>query len=87
MYYIFLQNDIVHETFPEKHPDFPGFPIEKRIPKTVLDQCIKWETEVPHGWLYDPETKTFSEPLVDTEGEESFILSDEDDTAQTSSKE
>ena len=64
MKYIYLINNAVQEIIPEISPVFPDIPIEQRYSPDFLANCIVGgeETEVQSGWIYDPETNTFSEP-------------------------
>ena len=64
MWYIYLENNIVCESIPEFHSDFPGIPVEERYSADFLHQCIQWEEQVPQGWEYDEETTTFTPPNI-----------------------
>lgn len=62
MYYVLLVNGKVQENIPEYSPIFPGAPIKKRYAPGFLARCVKWDTEVPQGWIYDTEGKKFYAP-------------------------
>jgi len=64
--YVYLLNNAVIEIISEINPDFPDVPITERYSKEFLSQCVKVsdDTEVEQGWIYEPETKTFSEPII-----------------------
>lgn len=66
------------ELIPDVIPEFPQYPIEKRYSKEILAMCVHVaeDADVHTGMIYDPETGTFSEPVVEepvvetaTEGE------------------
>lgn len=70
MKYILLTeepNNIVQEIIHEFNPIFPDIPITERYPQELLDKCIivSDDTNVEQGWVYDFETKTFSETKID----------------------
>lgn len=64
MKFIYLTDNTVQEIIPETNPAFPGIPIEQRYSPEFLANCVVVDnnTEVQSGWIYDPETQTFSEP-------------------------
>lgn len=67
MKYILLDREnTVVETIPETVSAFPDIPISKRYPKDFLDHLIPAEETVAvgQGWVYDPESETFSVPPV-----------------------
>jgi len=72
MKYIFLTNNIVHEIIPDLDPVFPGVPIEQRYSPDFLSRCVAVEDaeEPPAGYMYDPQTGTFSAPPEPEETEE-----------------
>jgi len=64
MWYIFLQGNVVLESFPSDSPDFPGVPIEDRFPPDIVAQLRQWGEDVPIGWVWDEESNAFKEPAV-----------------------
>lgn len=69
MKYVLLDNNQAKEIIPSENPAFPGVPIEKRYAPDFVSQLIPVEddVEVKQGWVYDPESNTFSEPVQDSE--------------------
>ena len=64
MYILLTENNTVTEIIPDENPIFPGVPIEQRYAPDFVAKLLHFpdETEVAQNWVYDPETKTFSEP-------------------------
>jgi hypothetical protein len=62
--YAYCPNNIVLELIPEFDENFPSIPITRRYSKEFLELCVfvPENTRVESGWIYDPETNTFSEP-------------------------
>ena len=62
--YAYCPEGVVLEIIPEFDPIFPGVPIEDRYSPTFLALCIFVPDGIPveSGWIYDPETNTFSAP-------------------------
>lgn len=67
MQYIYIdRNRVVQEFLPMFDPVFPGVPIEQRYSADFLSHVLEVpdETVVEQSWVYDPQTNTFSEPIV-----------------------
>lgn len=66
MKHIFLIDNVVNEIIPDENPVFPGVPIKDRYAPDFVSKLlhISDETEVHQNWTYDPETKTFSAPVM-----------------------
>ena len=62
--YIHLENNIVWEFVPEENPELPGVPLGERYPAEFIASLVFVEdTEgIEYGYIYDPETGTFSAP-------------------------
>lgn len=69
MKYIYLTGNIVSSIVFDEDPVFPGVLVVDRFPLEFLNSTIKIEEniEVDLGWLYDFESQTFSEPVVEPE--------------------
>ena len=65
MYYILVnqENNFVDEVIASSHPDFPNVPLSERYTKEFIETLIPSETNIPLGWVFDPNTKTFSQPI------------------------
>ena len=59
--YVYLNSNIVTEIIPAIDPVFPGIPITARYSPEFLAQCVHWQEGVAQGWLYDPETNTWTQ--------------------------
>lgn len=62
-----LESNIVREIIPDY-----ALPVEKWYGADFAAQCVEAPDEVEQGWVYDPETNTFSappapEPQISTE--------------------
>ena len=70
--YIYLRDNIVWEFVPEENPDLPGVALEERYPADYIAALIYVETTegIEYGYIYDPETSTFSPPPEPPEPEE-----------------
>ena len=70
--YIYLRDNIVWEFVPEENPDLPGVPLEERYPADYIAALVYVETTegIEYGYIYDPETSTFSPPPEPPEPEE-----------------
>lgn len=70
--YIYLRDNIVWEFVPEENPDLPGVPLEERYPADYIAALIYVENTdgIEYGYIYDPETSTFSPPPEPPEPEE-----------------
>lgn len=62
--YILLDNNAVKEFIPDINHAFPEIPIEKRYPPAFVEKLVYVEdaTDILAGYVYDPETETFSPP-------------------------
>lgn len=69
--YIYLSNNTVTEIIPDKHPAFPGVPIERRYSPEFVRRLmhVPDDTEVRQNWVYDPETGSFAPPPEPEEDE------------------
>jgi len=69
MKYIRLIDNVAVEILPEENPELPGVPIAERYSPNFLAACIDIsnETAVEVHDIYDPETGTFSAPLLPPE--------------------
>ena len=76
--YIYLVDNVVREFIPEENPVFPGVPIEERYPAEFIASLVKIESAegIESGYVYDPETQTFSAPVY--EEVEPLEISEED---------
>lgn len=59
-------------------PDY-ALPVEKWYGKAFAAECVEAPDEVEQGWIYDPATGSFSEPVPVTDQEAE--PTEEDDTA------
>lgn len=66
MYILLSKNNTVSEIIPDENPIFPGVPIEDRYAPDFVAKLIHFDddTEVQQNWSYDPETQTFSAPVI-----------------------
>ena len=66
MYYIHLMNNFVTEIIPDENPTFPCIPATQRYAADFISRCIIADdvADIHTGMIYDPATKTFSEPPV-----------------------
>ena len=66
MYYIHLMDNAVTEIIPDENSTFPGIPITQRYTSDFISRCITADdvSAIHAGMIYDPTTKTFSEPPV-----------------------
>lgn len=66
LYYIHLIENTVMEIVPDENPIFPGIPATQRYAPGFVSRCITADdvSSVQTGMIYDPESKTFSDPPV-----------------------
>lgn len=65
MYYILhLMDNTVMEIIPEESPTFPGITAAQRYSPDFISRCITANdvSAIHTGMIYDPDTKTFSNP-------------------------
>lgn len=62
--YIYLTDNIVTEFVPEEDENFPGIPVEERYSQEFVSHLMQMESVegIRTGYIYDPETQTFSAP-------------------------
>lgn len=65
MYYILVnrENNFVDEVIASSHPDFPNVPLSERYTQEFIASLIPSDVDIPTGWVFDPDSKTFSEPI------------------------
>lgn len=66
MYILLTEQNTVAEIIPDENPFFPNIPIEQRYAPDFVAKLmhVSDDTEVAQNWVYDPETQTFSEPVI-----------------------
>lgn len=58
------QNKVV-EIIPEFNSELPNVPLERRYPTEFINRLIEVDDNVHAGMVYDSETGTFSEPVIE----------------------
>lgn len=66
-------------------PDY-ALPVEKWYGTDFAAQCMEAPDEVKFGWVYDPETDTFSEPSPEEDEPETPTLEQQVETLTASNK-